>query len=80
MHVQHIRVQAVNMLKHAVHYLTSTFPPQTPYTFQLHSVNAVIEPITGKEARVKQLIAGKNDVQDSKIWHNALAHEIVRLA
>ena len=55
---QNVRIQVVNMLKHAVFHLIITFPHQTLCTSHLHRVNTVINPITRKEVQIKQLVAG----------------------
>ena len=65
---QYVCEQAVDMFQHAVHH-------HTPHTFQLHSVNAVLDPTRGKEEHIKQLIAGQVEGQDSTRWHSTLAHE-----
>ena len=77
---QHFRVHGINMFEHAVNHLTATFPHQIPRTFQLHSVNIVLNPLTRKDAWIKQLISGFIEGQDSKTCYNALAHEIGRLS
>ena len=67
------------MFQHTVDHITSTFLHQNPSIFQLHIAIAVLYPIMGKEARIKQLIAGQVDEKDSKILNNVLGHDVGRL-
>ena len=76
---QHPDVHVINMFKYSADHLIATFSHQTLHTFQLHSVNSVLNSFTGKEVRIKPFLVGSIEGQDSKTWPNSHAHEISRI-
>ena len=79
--VNHILLHTPKTYATAANYLNPFFAFTSATTFfNFHTVNAVINPKNGKEAKITQLITGQIDGQDKNIWLNALTNEIGRLA
>ena len=53
--------------------------PHPAYLLTYHFANTVMNPATGTEARIHDLLAGRVDVQDGPTWREATSREFGRL-
>ena len=76
----HMYLHSHNSFLYTVNRLSTSFAHDIKSNnFSLYSVNAILDPLPGKEAETKKLINGNVTVQDHTLWTQSLAKEFGRL-